>query len=85
MDRREEIIELIKTNPGNVADMLVAWEVELSKVMPDDFKDWWENDKSEWPIVARLVIEGVQKREKIYKNSYNEMKDLFLTSIRRME
>ena len=37
---------------------LTAWHTELSKVMPPDFKDWWENSKAEWPLVARLVIEG---------------------------
>lgn len=37
---------------------LATWESELSKVMPPDFKDWWQNSKSEWPLVARLVIES---------------------------
>ena len=37
---------------------LAQWQAELSKVMPPDFKDWWENSKAEWPLVARLVIEG---------------------------
>jgi regulator of replication initiation timing len=44
---------------------LQSWEDELSKVMPADFKDWWENSKSEWPIIAKLVIENLREREKI--------------------
>ena len=38
-----------------------AFRDELSKVMPPDFKDWWENDKKEWPLIARLTIEGKQR------------------------
>jgi hypothetical protein len=40
-----------------------AFRTELSKVMPHDFKDWWKNSKDEWPLVARLVIEGRIERE----------------------
>ena len=43
-----------------------AWaseETELSKAMPHDFKDWWQNSKQEWPVVARLVIENLRERE----------------------
>ena len=42
---------------------LKSWQDELSKVMPDDFKDWWQNSKKEWPLVARLVIENLRKSE----------------------
>lgn len=38
-----------------------AFRDELSKVMPLDYKDWWENDKNEWPIVARLTIESKKR------------------------
>jgi len=41
--------------------LIASYETELSKEMPPDFKDWWENDKSEWPIVARLVLENRRK------------------------
>lgn len=37
---------------------LELWETEVSKEMPPDFKDWWQNSKEEWPIVARLVLEN---------------------------
>ena len=50
---------------GPIAEMereLQAWQTEISKVMPPDFKDWWENSKAEWPLVARLVIEGKNRR-----------------------
>lgn len=64
MSRHEEILEQMGRDPDAVADMLVAWEAELSKVMPEDFKDWWESDKSEWPSLARLTIESLREREK---------------------
>lgn len=41
---------------------LAKWESELSKVMPADFKDWWQNSPDEWPEVARMVTEGLQKQ-----------------------
>ena len=42
-------------------ERLQAYDDELSKVMCPDFKDWWQNSKDEWPLVARLVIEGLRK------------------------
>ena len=64
-ERRDAIMELIATDPGAVADMLVAWETELSKVMPADYKDWWQNSRAEWPMVARMSIESLRKREQL--------------------
>ena len=42
---------------------LNAFHDELSKVMPPDYKDWWQNSKTEWPLVARLTIENLRERE----------------------
>lgn len=53
---------------------LATWESELSKVMPPDFKDWWQNSKSEWPLVARLVIES--------KTEWGEMIDAEVGTLR---
>lgn len=44
---------------------LAKWESELSKVMPQDFKDWWQNSREEWPEVASMVIEGLHKQVKL--------------------
>jgi len=41
---------------------LAQWETELSRVMPSDFKDWWQNSRDEWPEVASMVIEGLRKQ-----------------------
>ena len=36
--------------------------------MPKDYKDWWQNSKDEWPLVARYVIESLEKdREWCYE------------------
>ncbi len=37
---------------------LAKWETELSKVMPPNFKDWWQNSRDEWPEIARWVIQS---------------------------
>jgi len=38
-------------------ERLKLYDEEISKEMPLDFKDWWENSKEEWPLVARYVLE----------------------------
>lgn len=38
------------------------YESRLSSVMPPDFKDWHQNARSEWPVVAALVIENLRAR-----------------------
>ncbi len=42
---------------------LNAFHDELSNVMPSDYKDWWQNSKAEWPLVARLTIQNLRERE----------------------
>ena len=39
-------------------ERLKLYDEEISKEMPLDFKDFWENSKDEWPLVTRLVLEG---------------------------
>jgi cephalosporin-C deacetylase-like acetyl esterase len=39
-------------------ERLKLYDEEISKEMPEDFKDFWENSKEEWPLVTRLVLEG---------------------------
>jgi len=49
-------------------ERLQAYDEELSKVMPKDYKDWWENSKDEWPLVARLMNEDLrEEREWCYE------------------
>lgn len=52
---------------------LLTWETELSKVMPPDFKDWWQNSKKEWPEVARLVIEAHRKNEETFQSEIDRL------------
>ena len=43
-------------------ERLQAYDEEISKEIPLDFKDFWENSKDEWPLVTRLVLEGRRKQ-----------------------
>jgi hypothetical protein len=43
-------------------ERLKAYDDELSKVMPPDFKDWWQNSKDEWPDIASWVITNLRER-----------------------
>jgi hypothetical protein len=38
---------------------------ELNKVMPEDYKDWWQNDPKELPIIARNTIEHLKKENEM--------------------
>jgi hypothetical protein len=38
---------------------------ELSKVMPKDFKDWFQNSPEELPIIARNMIEDIKKENEM--------------------
>jgi len=62
MTRHEEIMDMMANDPDTVADMIVSWETEVGKAMPMDFKDWWQNSPSEWPLVTRLTIETLRER-----------------------
>ena len=39
---------------------LIAWEDELSTEMPPEFKDWWQNDRAEWPSIATALIRSLK-------------------------
>lgn len=47
--RKQEALDL-------VTQKLMIWEDELSSVMPPDMKDWWQNDRAEWPMVTTALI-----------------------------
>lgn len=44
---------------------LQRYDDELSSVMPEDYKDWWQNSKEEWPLLAKLSIVDARKSEEI--------------------
>jgi cephalosporin-C deacetylase-like acetyl esterase len=46
-------------------ERLKAYDDELSKVMPPDFKDWWQGSKNEWPEIAAAVIVSLRQREEM--------------------
>ena len=48
---------------------LAKWEAELSKVMPSDFKDWWQNSRDEWPEIARRVIQDLRKNAELVESA----------------
>jgi cephalosporin-C deacetylase-like acetyl esterase len=58
-------------------ERLKAYDDELSKVMPPDFKDWWQNSKDEWPEIAAWVITNLRERleesERQLDYAYEEM------------
>jgi hypothetical protein len=47
--RKQEALDLC-------TQKLMAWEDELSSVMPKDCTDWWKNDRAEWPMIASGTI-----------------------------
>lgn len=62
------MIDISKLSPEAIENELARlkrYDEELSAVMPKDFKDWWQNSKGEWSIVARGVIESLREREEL--------------------
>ena len=39
---------------------LIAWEDELSTEMLPEFKDWWQSDRAEWPMLAAALIRSLK-------------------------
>jgi hypothetical protein len=48
-------------NNKNLTNLDNKFVEELSKVMPTDFKDWFQNSPEELPIIARNMIEDLKK------------------------
>jgi hypothetical protein len=55
--RKQEALDLC-------AQKLMAWEDELSSVMPMDCTDWWKNDRTEWPMIAAATIRRLSAENK---------------------
>lgn len=69
IDYLSKMYDTVAENLGNLKkikselERLQRYDDEISKEMPKDYKDWWQNSKEEWPLVARLTLEG--RRESI--------------------
>jgi len=46
---------------------------ELSKVMPEDFKDWFQNSPEELPIIVRNMIEHLKKENEMLWSMINNV------------
>lgn len=74
----EEVLkfaELLIAEFKSDLDRLSAYDEELSKEMPLDYKDWWESSKSEWPEVARMTLEGRRERLEWCYNVLDEQRE----------
>lgn len=67
----EEEYDINKENYDNLLIIkselarLQRYDDELSSVMPEDYKDWWQNSKEEWPLLAKLSIENHRASEEL--------------------
>lgn len=52
------------------------WIEELNQVMPQDYKDWWQNSDKEKPLITRLTIENLIKREDLSWDMLDSKKEL---------
>lgn len=56
-----------------IADALneqVAWRREVSAIMPEDFKDWHQNNPIEWAALTASVITILRERLEKTENEY---------------
>jgi len=52
------------------------YDDQFSKLMPEDFKDWWQNDKSEWPVVAaRLLADSRNDASRVWEMQARTMEE----------
>jgi len=65
MELLELDIEILRDKCNQLQTELNSYKTELSKVMPPDFKDWWQNDEKEWPMIAAGVIKSLREREEM--------------------
>ncbi len=69
VDSLSEMYDEVKEQRDNLftikseLERLQRYDDEISKEMPEDYKDWWQNSKEEWPLITRLTLEG--RRESI--------------------
>lgn len=64
----EELVSSLRSQRANYLEKLQRlerYDQVLSAVMPNDFKDWWENSRDEWPDVAAGVITNLRQREEL--------------------
>jgi len=41
---------------------LRSWTETIATVMPEDFKDWHQNNPDEWPLVTAKVIKSLREQ-----------------------
>ena len=58
---------------------LSSYDEELSKVMHPDFKDWWQNNKVEWPLIARFTIERLREELLWYHDALDRLHQELMT------
>lgn len=63
-DTLEQQLEDLQKIKSELA-RLQRYDDELSSVMPEDYKDWWQNSKEEWPLLAKLSIEDHRASEEL--------------------
>ncbi len=69
VDSLSDMYDAVKQHRDNLfiikseLERLQRYDDEISKEMPEDYKDWWQNSKEEWPLITRLTLEG--RRESI--------------------
>lgn len=61
-DTLEQQLEDLQKIKSELA-RLQRYDDELSSIMPEDYKDWWQNSKEEWPLLAKLSIEHARESE----------------------
>lgn len=54
---------------------LRRYDEELSKVMPKDFKDWWQGSKEEWPEIAASIITERRRMEELAWEMLNNQRE----------
>lgn len=69
LECEKEILNNLNTTKSEL-NRLHRYDEEISKEMPEDFKDWHQNSKEDWPSVTAMCLK--QLREEL-DWAYEEM------------
>lgn len=73
LENERQRVKFLLARTNALEEEVANWHRHLSAVMPPDFKDWHQNSKSEWPLVAALVITGLREQvEQLLEQATNE-------------
>ena len=59
----QNMIRKLRAENEALVKRLADYDTRLTEVMPEDFKDWHQNSKDEWPLIAAGTIKRLREED----------------------